>query len=356
MIVRTLIVVAVIFAGLAAVLTRGREAIGEILATTSMNDLVNGHFAERIDKAIFKAVPRSATLDGAVAGLQYRLLHDAGRQVHAGCGNWLYAMEELGADKSDARNMKMRAEVLHRLVRLIKQLGAVLVVIPIPDKAEQVEDQLCGLTATQSRRRDVFRKELSQTDGVIVVDVKPDWPRPGYWHLDTHWDQSGARFAANRTAQAITAAIGAGQDQVRLSEGAWRDRTGDLVRLAGLTDAPAALAPAPEQERDVKADIQHSGGLLDDTAEPSVILAGSSFSLNSAFADYLQAALSREVAQASEAGGGFAGALLGLLEKNPASLANAKVIIWEWPMRSLTTPLSPLEQRFLAGSRGQAAE
>ncbi|MBR0837006.1 hypothetical protein JQ612_27745 [Bradyrhizobium manausense] len=353
--IRALLVLAVIFSGLAAVLTRGHDALGEVLRTTTVNDLTNGQFAQHIDKAIFNAVPRSSTLDGLVIGAQYRLLHDAGRQVHAGCGDWLYSIEELRADRSDADYMKARAELLPYLVRSVLRLGTALVIVPVPDKAERVEEQLCGMRALQSRSRDHFREELARINGAIIVDVRPDWPRPGYWHQDTHWDQSGARFAADKIAQAITVTIGPGGDKVRLSEGTWRNRTGDLARLAGLTEAPIRLAPAPEQERDVKAEIERGGGLLDDAEDASVILAGSSFSLNSAFADYLQVALSREVAQVSEPGGGFAGALLGLLEKNPSGLAKAKVVIWEWPMRSLTAPLTDAERRFLERLRKQAA-
>ncbi|MCP3442073.1 hypothetical protein [Bradyrhizobium sp. CCGUVB14] len=355
MTIRALLVLAVIFSGLAAVLTRGHEALGEVLRTTTVSDLTDGRFAQHVDKAIFHAVPRSSAPDGLVVGLQYRLLHDAGRQVHAGCGDWLYSMEELRADRSDADNMKARAELLPYLARSVSRLGAALVIVPVPDKAQQVEDQLCGLAALQSRSRDRFRAELARVDGAILVDVRANWPRPGYWHLDTHWDQSGARFAANRIAKAIMETVGPGHDKIRLSEGALRNRTGDLARLAGLIEAPIRLAPAPEQERDVKAEIERSGGLLDDAEDASVILAGSSFSLNSAFADYLQAALSREVTQISEPGGGFAGALLGLLERNPGGLAKAKVIIWEWPMRSLTAPLNDAERRFLDRSRRQAA-
>jgi alginate O-acetyltransferase complex protein AlgJ len=122
---------------------------------------------------------------------------------------------------------------------------------------------------------------------------------------------------------------------------------GDLARLAGLTAAPPWLAPATEHEVEVKAEIKRSGGLLDDLPAPSIILAGSSYSLNSGFIEYLQASLSREVAQLSQAGGGFAGALLEIIHRRPTVLAGTKVVIWEWPMRSLTAPLTETERRFI---------
>ncbi|WP_063993582.1 alginate O-acetyltransferase AlgX-related protein [Bradyrhizobium sp.] len=345
--IRPLLVLAVIFSGLVAVLTRGHEALGQVLKTTTVNDLAYGGFAQKIDKAIFGAVPRSVTLDGLVTGLEYRLLGDAGPQVRAGCGDWLYSIEEVRAERNDRERMALRAEMLQRLVRAIKQSGARLVIVPVPDKADQVEDKLCGITAVQSRLRDRFWSELARVDGAFVVDLRDTWPRPGYWRTDTHWDQAGARFAVERIRQAVSGTLAPGQDAVKLIEGPLRERTGDLLRQSGLTHAPRALAPAPEQEQEVKAEISHARGLLDDAAEPSIILAGSSFSLNSGFFEYLQAALTREVAQVSQPGGGFAGALLETIEKRAGSLDKNKVVIWEWPMRSLVVPLSEGEKKFM---------
>jgi len=345
--IRALLVLAVIFSGLAAVLTKGHEALGEVLRTTTLNDLTDGRFAQKIDKAIFGAVPRSTALDGLVSGLEYRVLGDAGPQVRAGCGDWLYIMEELRAERHDRDNLALRAELLRRLVRMIKLSGARLIIVPIPDKADQVEDKLCGIRATQARLRDRFWNELAHIEDADVVDLRDHWPKPGYWKTDTHWDQTGARFAADQIAQTVARKLGPGQDAVKLVEGPLRQRTGDLARLSGLTDAPGSLTPTLEQEREVKVDISRPGGLLDDTPEPQIILAGSSFSLNSGFLEYLEASLSREVAQVSQPGGGFAGALLETLDKRASSLENVKAVIWEWPMRSLVSSPSDAEKNFM---------
>ncbi|GGI34538.1 alginate O-acetyltransferase AlgX-related protein [Bradyrhizobium guangdongense] len=349
--IRALLVLAVIFSGLAAVLTRGRDSLADVLRTTTVSDLTNGLFAKHVDKAIFNAVPRSSALEGIVTGLEYRVLGDAGPLVRAGCGDWLYTIEELRAERHDRDNMALRAELLRRLTRAIRLAGSRLVIVPVPDKAEQVEAELCGVTAVQSRLRDQFWNELDHLEGAFVVDLRNDWPKPGYWKTDTHWDQIGAHFAARQIAKAVTRTLGPGQDAVRLVDRSIRQRSGDLARLAGLTEAPRSLAPAPEQEREVKLEVSRSGGLLDDTPEPEIILAGSSFSLNSGFVEYLQASLSREVAQISQPGGGFAGALLETLDKRAGSLENVKAVIWEWPMRSLVFPPSDAEKNFMRRTR-----
>lgn len=348
---RSLLALIIIFSGFGAVLWRGGEALVSVLRTSTMDDFINGNTAQRIDKAVFKAVPRSLALDGLVTGLQYRFLHDAGSQVYAGCGDWLFSEEELRAAKSDSSRLQLRADLLTRLVQSVASTDVKLIILPVPDKAAQVEDELCGVRAAQSRLRDAFRSKLADVTTATLVDIRQSWPTPGYWRTDTHWNQIGARFAAEKAASAINGLLGSGSDQVRLIEGQPHQRIGDLARLAGLVDAPAVLAPPVEHELETRTEITRSGGLLDDPDGPSIILAGSSFSLNSNFRNYLEAASSREVIQVSEAGGGFAGALLRLLDTNRQALTKAKVVIWEWPMRTLTAPLTNEEQRFLNASR-----
>jgi alginate O-acetyltransferase complex protein AlgJ len=344
---KTLSVLAVIFAGFASVVVRSGDAILRIFGTAEVTDFMSGTLSGKLDRAVFESIPRSPALDGLATGLIYARLHDAGSQVRAGCSNWLYSSEELRVERHDMENIMAHADVLRVLASKLAERNILLVMLPVPDKAEQVEDQLCGMSARQSRfRTDVWR-QATQAIGALQIDLRNGWPRPGYWHTDTHWDSDGARFAADAAARIVTAKLGAGTEGVRLAQGASHERIGDLARLAGLADAPRWLAPAFDHETDVKAEIQRSGGLLDDTPAPAILLAGSSYSLNSGFIDYLQASLSREVAQASQAGGGFAGALLDLIQNRPTALAEAKAVIWEWPMRSLTHPLTDAERRLL---------
>lgn len=345
---KTLCVVMLMFAGLVSVALRGGDTIIEALRTSTATAFQSGTLSGKIDRAVFDAIPKSSRLDGLAAGLQYALLHDAGPQVWAGCRDWLYSVEELRADRHDAENLRARARILSSLVRAFAEEGIPLFILPVPDKAEQIEDQLCGIPAEQSRfRAQAWSRETSFVER-LEVDVKSKWPRPGYFRTDTHWNNEGAEFAAKAAAHAIEARLGPGSDHIKLVTGASHERVGDLVRLAGLVEAPRQLAPLNEQEFAVRTEIERSGGLLDDAPSPSIVLAGSSFSLNSGFREYLEAFLSREVAQLSQAGGGFAGALLDLLQQRPDVLAGAKAVIWEYPMRTLTVPLTPAERRFIS--------
>jgi alginate O-acetyltransferase complex protein AlgJ len=208
------------------------------------------------------------------------------------------------------------------------------------------------VAADPSRVRANAWAQAADATKLLQVNLRERWPRPGYWRTDTHWDSTGAQFAAEATARLVNGVLGAGTERIGLTRGARRERPGDLARLAGLLDAPKWLAPAAEYAEDPRADIRRSGGLLDEATAPWVLLAGSSYSQNSGFIEYLQAALGREVAQVSEAGGGFAGALLTMLQRKPDMLAGAKVVIWEWPMRSLVAPLSDAERQMLRQTEG----
>jgi len=350
--IKILTVLTIIFAGFASVVVRGGDSLFEILKAAPLKDYMSGSLSGRIDRAVFEVIPRSAGLNGVSAGLLYKGLRDAGPQVWAGCNDWLYSGEELRVDRRDAENMAARIRMLPHLAQAFAERRILLVVVPVPDKAEQVEAQLCGIAADPSRVRANAWALAANAAKLHQINLRDRWPQPGYWRTDTHWDSTGAQFAAEATARLVNGVLGAGTERVSLTRGARHERPGDLARLAGLQDAPKWLAPAVEYAEDARASIQRSGGLLDEAVAPSVLLAGSSYSQNSGFIEYLQAALGREVAQVSEAGGGFAGALLKILQQKPDMLAGVKVVIWEWPMRSLVAPLSEAERQMLRQTEG----
>jgi alginate O-acetyltransferase complex protein AlgJ len=340
-------VLAIIFAGFISVAVRGRDNIQQTIESLEFADFISGAASKKLDRAVFDSIPKSVGLNDFASGLLYFALHDTGSQVWAGCQSWLYSNEELQIGRHDSENILSRARIYRLLFEAFARRKVLLISVPIPDKAEQVENELCGITAEQSRRRAKNWASATRTVEAFPVNLRPEWPYPGYWQTDTHWDSRGAQFAAQKVAELINARLGLGSERVKLTTVSTRERIGDLARLAGLAGAPRWLALGPEFEVIVRADIARSGGLLDDTAAPSILLAGSSYSMNSGFIEYLQVSLLREVAQLSQAGGGFDGALLELLQNKPRTMADVKAVIWEWPMRSLTAPLTPAELNFL---------
>lgn len=333
----------------------------------SLPNILDGQLAISFDALVNKATPASAALNGWIDGLIFAVTGDAGPQVRGGCAGWLYLTEEIVETPHGEAHLAQRVALAKVIAGLLAERGVKLLVVPVPDKVSLAQEGLCGLpVSAQARSRAGLWAQASAglasaglaSAGLAVrqVDVVADWPVPGYWRTDTHWNRDGAHHAARRVAAAAVLEIGPGQQAIRLeTAGEAQPRVGDLLRLANLERTAATLGPAPDEDTSVTAVIERTGGLLDEAPAPSVLLAGSSYSLNSGFLDYLQAEMSREVVQKSHAGGGFAGALLDVLEKDPELLSRIELVVWEWPQRVLMQPLTAQEQRFLKqyGGSGQ---
>lgn len=312
-------------------------------------DWLSGGVTARLDRQLARSVPRSTALDGWLNGLLFAATGDAGPQVRQGCPGWLFLAEETASTPHGVANFRQRLRLAGLLQADLKRRGIALLTLPVPDKVEQARAQLCGLAVSaQARGRRSAWQAASPALGLHQVDLSRGWPSPAYWRTDSHWDRTGATLAANRVAAAMPplaqGAAGAGAAVFRaVTAPSAQPRTGDLYRLAELGPP---FGPAPEYDHAVTLDIERGGALLDDVAAPQVLLAGSSYSLNSGFIDALQLALQQDVSQQSRAGSGYAGSLLDLL-RHPQRLDGVKVVVWEWPLRVLYQPLTDAELAYL---------
>lgn len=325
---------------------------GRIAEQASVTAVLNGSLTAAIDKTVVSALPTMPGLEDVVSGLSYRMLGDAGPQVRAGCPGWLFLAEELVETRSGQAYLADRLRLAAKIRAAVEAKGVALVVLPVPDKADLSRSTLCGLPVSdQARARADAWRQRSTGLGLDQVDIAADWPSGAFLRTDTHWNDDGAAFAAHRVARHIVARLGPGDLPARVVVGEPKDRIGDLMRLAGLARSWPWSGPQPDRQPEVTTEFTRSGGLLDDVPAPTVLLAGSSYSRNSGFLDYLQDALDREVAQKSQDGGGFAGPLLDILTKEPALLDQTRLVVWEFPMRVLTQPLTPAERNFLGDDR-----
>lgn len=348
----TLVFLLVCLAGFAFVVKAAQLPSGRKLLTEIEWDAVlNGQFTAKIDRAVVGFLPSSQSLTGYVDGALYALTGDAGVQVRAGCSGWLYLAEEVIDVPGAQDHLRDRVSLSRKIAADLQRRGIQLIALPVPDKAMLAREGRCGLAISDAAATRPERWErIAAPLHLNQVDIKQGWPQPGFWRTDTHWDRQGAAFAAKRVAQILSHMVEAGEEEITLARAPQAsDRVGDLTRLANLGHSAAIFGPKPDQEIVETALIKRAGGLLDETPGPQMLLAGSSYSLNSGFIDYLQMEAGREVVQKSRAGGGFAGALLDILTADPDLLKEIKVIIWEWPMRSLDQPLTDDEKRYLRG-------
>ncbi|MRW82859.1 hypothetical protein GJ698_01980 [Pseudoduganella sp. FT26W] len=310
---------------------------------------LDGGITTALDQQIRRAMPASGALDQRLNGLLYAVTGDTGPQVRAGCDGWLFLAEETAATPHGDANFHQRLRLATLLQATLAQRGVALVSLPIPDKVELAHAQLCGLpVSAQARSRSqAWRAASGGIPLAAWVDLHEGWPAPGYWRTDTHWDRSGAGFAALRVAGAVRKLVPAGDTAMHETVAAApSQRVGDLARLAGLAHNAPPFGPPQEYDRIRTLEIERGGSLLDEVAPPRVLLAGSSYSLNSGFADALQLALRQEVSQQSRTGSGFAGSLLEVLA-HPQRLDGVAVVVWEWPLRALYQPLTTEETDWL---------
>lgn len=347
----TLAFLALMLVGLGFVAARlsGPESREALAAVASPADILEGRFTAVLDKQVVAALPKLTGLDDIASGLAYRLFGDAGPLVRAGCPGWLFYADEIVEPREREAHVAERIRLAAKIRDHLAARNIALVVLPVPDKALLAGDRLCGLPVAElAARRSAAWWEGSRGLGLDQVEIARGFPdADGFLRTDTHWSPLGAKHAAARVAEHVARKIGAGTQKVTLKESEPHARVGDLMRLAGLERSWPWSGPEPDQVPDVSVAIARSGGLLDDVPAPAVVLAGSSFSRNSGFLDYLQAASSYEVAQKSADGSGFAGQLLEFLMNEPESLAQTRLIVWEFPMRALTRPLTETERRFL---------
>ena len=157
----------------------------------------------KVDKAVFNAIPRSAGLNGLAAGLLYTgACTTQDRRYGQDATIGFILTRNCGRTATMQKISQARANILRLLVKAFADRGIALVILPVPDKAEQVEDQLCGIAADQSRFRS--RALAADYNGIRRFTRSicgNSWPRPGYWRTDTHWDSPGAQFAAEAVAR-----------------------------------------------------------------------------------------------------------------------------------------------------------
>ncbi|WP_206950671.1 alginate O-acetyltransferase AlgX-related protein [Trinickia acidisoli] len=301
-----------------------------------------------IDRAI--DVPYADAVHRASAAVRYRLLGDLGSQVREGCPGWLFYADGLRAPPSQAalapaQAMDERIATMRRYADALRREGIALVVVTVPDKARVETEALCGLRQDprMTAAWDTWRGALAN-DRVAQVDLLRALTaaRPSFYRTDVHWNARGAQAAADAVAAAVLPLVG-GRGDVRFTvehDAGVHPRVGDLVRLAGLANVPDGWRPPVDVEMPETIRAEPSGGLLDAAPPAQVLLAGSSFSRRSGFADRLGRALGREVWNVSVDDGRFDRALAAIWAKRATWPSTLRVVIWEMSEDALSEDAS----------------
>ncbi|WP_144142857.1 alginate O-acetyltransferase AlgX-related protein [Paraburkholderia sp. BCC1884] len=315
----------------------------------------DGSLGHSLDRAI--DVPYAATLHRWQAAARYRLVGDLGHQVREGCPGWLFYADGLRApvqaghdpiERADGGDALTDARIatLQRYSTALRGMGVQLVVVTVPDKARVQSDMLCGLQqdARMTQRLNVWDRALSANHVAHVELLSAlQAARPAFFRTDVHWNARGAQAAAQVVGASLLPLLGKPGDTTFTHTTAQpAPRVGDLLTLANLDKVSDAWRPAPDVVAAQTLQAQRSGGLLDDGPAAEVLLAGSSFSRRSAFAERLGEQLGREVWNVSLDDGQFDRALQAIWRDRASWPKTLRVVVWEMSEDALSMPVEPV--------------
>lgn len=344
--------VAIIAIGLAASIEVLISRYGSWPVDASWRALANGDTTSAVSKFLQRDMPFTGALVTADRVFGWIAVGDLGPRVRKGCDGWLFLSDELVVHPRRDKVFHARFGMIERVARFLESRGIALVVVPVPDKWRIEARHLCDIQRPRALadRLQRFAAGL-EARNVRVADVLHalgmlDGER--YYRTDTHWNERGAR----RAAEAIVAALRgwglapAAQLTFEVAVEPEHERVGDLIRLAGLSQVSWPMRPRGDFESPgrIKQTPKQAVGILDDIAAPEIAVIGTSFSRRAGFVGFLSMALAAPVANMAQDGGGVFTAAIDYF-KNPAFTETPpRVIVWEIPERLLDEPLADSEQ------------
>jgi alginate O-acetyltransferase complex protein AlgJ len=289
----------------------------------------------------------------------YLATGDLGARVRRGCDNWLFLTDELTLYPDRLANAQRRVKMIAEVAAYLKSRNIGLLVAPVPDKSRIEAAELCGVDrpASFETRLANFETQLKSA-GVPIVDLLGPMMAAGgerYYRTDTHWDERGAKIAADAIAAAVRQANEAPTQKAEfhVTTESPRERVGDLIRLAGLDHVPYPLRP--HGDRETPTVIEQSAaaniGLLDETPAPELAVIGTSFSRRANFVPFLSLALAAPVVNMAEDGGGVTNAAIAYFAKPEFLKTPPRAIVWEIPERMFEEPLADSDEHWVQSLR-----
>jgi alginate O-acetyltransferase complex protein AlgJ len=301
------------------------------------------------------------TADRVVA---YSTVGDLGTRVRQGCGNWLFLTDELRLYPDRDAAFAQRLKIVSQVSDFLKSRNIALVVAEVPDKSRVEASHLCGMDRSPALapRYDDFLAAL-RTQWIAVVDLlKPIAALDGerYYRTDTHWNERGAKIAADAVAADLKArGLAPTQEAVyRVTTEPKEERVGDLIRLAGLDSVPWPLRPRGDiaAQTRIEESAKAGTGILDEVPAPQLAEIGTSFSRRANFTDYLGMVFGAPVDNRAKDGGGLTSAAIAYFGDPAFTKTPPRVIVWEVPERMLQEPVAASDEAWAAGLGGGHAQ
>ncbi len=354
---------AILLIGLTGSLYALVKADRSTATAVSLHELASGEAASGVARYLQKHIPFGDTLVAADRVVNWLAVGDLGPRVRQGCPGWLFLTDELtlhrGRDDAFAGHLR----IVEQVAAFLRARNIVLMVAPVPDKSRVEAAHRCGLARPAALEDRLARLGSDlRAAGIAVADLSValnalDGER--YYRTDTHWNERGARRAAEAVADTIrqSGLTPAQQAQFRIKSEPPQERVGDLIRLAGLDRVPAGLRPAGDVEaasiieQSARADV----GILDDVAAPEIVLLGTSYSRRANFAGFLAVAVGAPVENKALDGGEVTSAAMAYFASKGFADSPPRTIVWELPERFLDMPVAVADAVWAKNLAGPAA-
>jgi hypothetical protein len=293
------------------------------------------------------------------------LVRDGGPRVALGPDGWIFIAGLRGyRDEPEVVTARRLGYRIEALARRLEQLGIVLLVVPVPEKALVYPEHLPpGLVVSRARYdalvRDLQRRSVGVLDLLALFHrAKEREEADLYWRTDTHWSCVGAALAAEEVARGAGAWVSprdrrttlarsgvildAGEGFDHLGLPSKRLRQGGVERW--LIEARGLLHEGPLIRVEGRVPVARPGERAAPLEDPGpgadVVFLGSSFARASGFADALHHVTNGAVHLISVRGGGALGAWEALFARGVTSLP--RVVVWEFPFHPLFIQADPL--------------
>jgi alginate O-acetyltransferase complex protein AlgJ len=357
------VLAAVLLAGLGSNIAAMLWRSGPV-AHYSWHDIAGGKPTTDLAQFLLHENPFADALVTADRVVAWNTVGDLGTRVRQGCGNWLFLTDELQVYPDRNAAFANHLKIISQVADFLRSKNVSLIVAAVPDKSRVEAAHLCGVerSAMLAPRYDAFISALG-AQGIAVADLlKPLAALDGerYYRTDTHWNERGAKAAADAIAADLKARGFAPSQQADYREirEPKAERVGDLIRLAGLDGVPWPLRPrgdiAPSTR--IEASAKAGTGILDEVPTPQLAEIGTSFSRRANFTDYLGMALGAPVDNRSKDGGGLTSAAIAFFGDPAFTKTPPHVIVWEVPERMLQEPVAASDEAWAAGLGGGRAQ
>jgi alginate O-acetyltransferase complex protein AlgJ len=324
--------------------------IGFLLSIMALREMRQKSFASSpslLKTQFNESLPWQKAFIQLSSAARYATIRASEDQVRIGRDGWLYITQELRTQPDQTANWKARADAVIDLELGFKQRSIQLVVAVVPAKARIHPEHLPNGVRFE-QQQNIYNEFMDTLEhaGVSVSrfdkSMLAENSRDLFYRTDTHWNQIGAKLAAQELARTIhSLKLELPRTEYRTKTiGPEQPRPGDLLNLMGLSDVNNTWRPAADHESalETKSIAVVNQGLLGAPVS-QVVLVGSSYSLRGNFKGFLQEALSSSITNAAREGSGFAGSMTDFLNNPSWKNQPPKIVVWEFAERFLSLPL-----------------